>query len=766
METRIIDLGIEGMTCASCVARVEKRLGRIDGVEAQVNLATERARVSAPAGVGLEQLVEAVAQAGYRATPIDEPADASAPALLAAARLDEGAAGASLAPAPGSAPAPSPAPAEASDPLTTRLLVSAVLTVPVVAMAMIPALQFPNWQWLSLALAAPVVVWGGWPIHRAAFVNLRHGALTMDTLVSLGTLTAFAWSLWALFLGDAGMTGMTHQWTFGVRGSGGGDIYLEVAAGVITIILLGRVIEHRSKRRAGQALASLAALAPTEVAIIRTDASGAAHESPEPIAALRAGDRFAVRPGERIAADGVVREGRAAVDESMLTGEPAPVEVEPGAGVTAATIVHGGRLVIEASRVGRDTRLAQIARLVEDAQLGKSKAQRLADRISAVFVPIVIGIALVTGIVWLATGSPVELAVTAAVSVLVIACPCALGLATPMAILVGTGRGASRGILITGPEALDRSAAVDTVLLDKTGTLTAGRMRLLATAPAPGIDASTALGVAAALEHGSEHPIAAAVVEGARAAGAPVPEVSGFRAHSGLGVTGEIEGRPAAVGRPAFLAGAGYVLPDPLRERIEASEHTAVAVGWDGEVRAVLEIGDSVREGSAAAVRKLKAQGLAVALVTGDAERPARRVAAELGIDEVHAGTSPEGKLAIVRELQAAGRRVAMVGDGVNDAAALAAADLGIAMGGGTDAAAAASDLALLRDEPEAIPEAIGLARRTLGTIRGNLFWAFAYNVAAIPLAAAGFLNPMIAGAAMAFSSVFVVLNSLRLRRA
>lgn len=766
MDQRIIDLDIEGMTCASCVTRVEKRLNRIDGVEAQVNLATERARVAVPAGVETERLIEAVEAAGYRA---HLPAPAT-PAVPAAGSPPEGAAVATGHATPGDGVAGGTASegarTEASDPLLTRLIVSAVLTVPVVAMAMIPALQFQYWQWLSLALAAPVVVWGGLPFHRAAWVNLRHGALTMDTLVSLGTLTAFAWSLWALFLGHAGMPGMTHEWTFGVRGSAGGDIYLEVAAGVITIILLGRVLEQRSKRRAGEALTSLAALAPSEVTVLRTDASGAERESREPIAALTPGQRFVVLPGERIAADGVVVEGAAAVDESMLTGEPAPVEVGPGSRVTAATIAHGGRLLVEAERVGQDTRLAQIARLVEDAQLGKSRAQRLADRISAVFVPIVIGLALVTGLVWVVTGSPVEIAVSAAVAVLVIACPCALGLATPMAILVGTGRGAARGILITGPETLDRSAAVDTVLLDKTGTLTTGRMRLHDTLVAEGGDATHALGVAAALERGSEHPIARAVVDGAERAGAPSVEVGGFRAHSGLGVSGLVAGEQAAVGRPGFLEQQGYRLPDGLAARIAASEHTAVAVGWGGEVRAVLEVGDTVRPGSAETVRRLRAQGLEVALVTGDAERPARRVAAELGIARVHAGTTPEGKLEIVRALQAEGRSVAMVGDGVNDAAALAAADLGIAMGGGTDAAAAASDLALLRDEPEAIPEAIGLARATLGTIRGNLFWAFAYNVAAIPLAALGFLNPMIAGAAMAFSSVFVVLNSLRLRRA
>lgn len=799
-ETRTIDLGIEGMTCASCVGRVEKRLGRLDGVEAEVNLATEKARVRFPSSTSIDELVEAVRQAGYTAhlpaSSAAAPPPASPPAPLhnsgytighaegpkaahgvsdrisAVASGDTGERGASGAAgergASGAARGRGAA-AAASDPLMTRLVISAVLTVPVVVLAMVPALQFTYWQWFSLVLAAPVVVWGGWPFHRAAAVNLRHGSLTMDTLVSLGTLTAFAWSLWSLFFGHAGMPGMTHEWTFGVRGAPGGDIYLEVAAGVITILLLGRVLEARSKRRAGQSLRTLLELAPREVSVLRGEADE--REERVPISALRPGDRFVVRPGERVAADGIVVRGEAGVDESMLTGEPAPVDVAPGSAVTAATIVHGGSLVVSAERVGSDTRLAQIARLVEDAQLGKSNAQRLADRISAVFVPIVIALAAATAIVWVATGSPVEQAITAAVAVLVIACPCALGLATPVAILVGTGRGAERGILITGPEALDRAGDVDTILLDKTGTLTTGRMSLTAVSTADGPDgagSASALDLAAALEHGSEHPIARAIVDGADASGSAWrdTEVTDFRAHAGLGVTGDVDGVAAAAGRPAFVVGLGYRMPAALEARAAASDDTLVAVGRAGEVQALIEVGDRVRDGAREAVDRLRELGLRPALVTGDAERPAARVAAALGIDEVHAGVSPEGKLEIVRREQADGRRVAMVGDGVNDAAALAAADLGIAMGGGTDAAASASDLALTRDEPGAIADAISLARATLRTIRGNLFWAFAYNVAAIPLAAAGFLNPMIAGAAMAFSSVFVVLNSLRLRRA
>ncbi|AWB95134.1 heavy metal translocating P-type ATPase [Agromyces badenianii] len=752
-ETRTIDLGIEGMTCASCVSRVEKRLGRLDGVEASVNLATEKARVHFPAAISIDELLEAVRAAGYRASV---SAASAAPAAPAAATVS----------AAGPAPDADRAHA-ASDPLLTRLVISAVLTVPVVVLAMVPALQFPFWQWLSLVLAAPVVVWGGWPFHRAAAVNLRHGALTMDTLVSLGTLTAFAWSLWSLFFGHAGMPGMTHEWTFGVRGTPGGDIYLEVAAGVITILLLGRVLEARSKRRAGQSLRTLLDLAPLEVSVLR-GGDRDEHEERVTVAGLRPGDRFVVRPGERIAADGVVVRGEAGVDESMLTGEPAPVDARPGSAVTAATIVHGGSLVVEARRVGADTRLAQIARLVEDAQLGTSRAQRLADRISAVFVPIVIVLAAATAIVWVATGSPVEQAVTAAVAVLVIACPCALGLATPVAILVGTGRGAERGILITGPEALDRAGDVDTILLDKTGTLTTGRMSVTRVTVADGVDAAHAVGIAAALERGSEHPIARAIVEAADASGSAAggARANGFRAHAGLGVDGVVDGVATAAGRPGFLTELGFLMPTGLARRAADSDDTIVAVGWAGEVRAVIEVGDTVRDGAREAIERLRSLGLRPALVTGDAERPAARVAAQLGIDEVHAGVSPEGKLEIVRAAQSRGHRVAMVGDGVNDAAALAAADLGIAMGGGTDAAASASDLALTRDEPGAIADAVSLARATLRTIRGNLFWAFAYNVAAIPLAAAGFLNPMIAGAAMAFSSVFVVLNSLRLRRA
>ncbi|HEY9365399.1 MAG TPA: cation-translocating P-type ATPase, partial [Agromyces sp.] len=682
-EILTIDLGIEGMTCASCVGRVEKRLGRLDGVEAEVNLATEKARVSFPSTTSIDELVEAVRAAGYTAhvPAVPTEQDFGGPGGSAETGSAPHAASARGSEVPSteagerSAARSGDAGAAASDPLMTRLVVSAVLTVPVVVIAMVPVLQFTYWQWFSLALAAPVVVWGGWPFHRAAAVNLRHGSLTMDTLVSLGTLTAFAWSLWALFFGHAGMPGMTHEWTFGVRGAPGGDIYLEVAAGVITILLLGRVLEQRSKRRAGQSLRTLLELAPREVSVLRGEGADEREERVR-IESLRPGDRFVVRPGERIAADGVVLRGEAGVDESMLTGEPAPVDVAPGTSVTAATIVHGGSLVVAAEHVGADTRLAQIARLVEDAQLGKSRAQRLADRISAVFVPIVIALAAATAIVWVATGSPVEQAITAAVAVLVIACPCALGLATPMAILVGTGRGAERGILITGPDALDRAGDVDTILLDKTGTLTTGRMSLTGVTTADGsIGAGTtgaaALDLAAALERSSEHPVARAIVDGADASGSAWRglQVSDFRAHAGLGVTGEVDGVPAAAGRPAFLVELGYRMPAALEARAAASDDTLVAVGSAGEVQALIEVGDRVRDGAREAVDRLRALGLRPALVTGDAERPAARVAASLGIDEVHAGVSPEGKLEIVRREQGQGHRVAMVGDGVNDAA-------------------------------------------------------------------------------------------------
>jgi Cu+-exporting ATPase len=737
MTENTATLEISGMTCASCVARVEKRLTRLDGVVAEVNLATEKASVRFPEAVSIDDLVAAVESAGYSATLAPEkPAQASAPV--------------------------SP-PARQADPLRTRLLVSALLSLPVVVLAMVPAWQFTNWQWLSLALAAPVVVWGGYPFHRATWANLRHGALTMDTLITLGTGAAFAWSLWALFFGTAGMPGMTHEFRlFTPDADAASTIYLEVAAGVTVFLLLGRYLEQRSKRTAGQALRALLELGAREVTVLRPGATETPRETTIPIDDLAVGDLFVVRPGETIATDGVVQSGFAAVDESMLTGESLPVDVSAGDNVTGATIAGGGRLVVRATRVGSDTKLAQMARLVEAAQLGKGRVQRLADRISAIFVPVVLVLAVVVLVAWVLTGNPVSSGFTAAVAVLIIACPCALGLATPVALLVGTSRGAQSGILITGPEALERARGIDMVVLDKTGTVTTGVLTLTDVTATD----DAALIRAASLEALSEHPIARAIVDGA---GPDAPmAVTGFVSASGLGVTGTVDGVHVVVGRPHFAAEHGCAMPAGLADAVSTAESTGATVvvaGWDGEVRGVFAVSDRVKPGARAAVDRLRRQGLTPILLTGDNERAAHRVAADVGIDRVIAGVLPEQKVDEVRRLQAAGHRVAMVGDGVNDAAALAAADLGLAMGTGTDAAMSAADITLVRAELDAVADAVALSRRTLGTIHGNLFWAFAYNVAALPLAAFGLLNPMIAGAAMAFSSVFVVLNSLRLRR-
>ncbi len=728
-----VELLIGGMTCASCAMRVEKKLNRMDGVTATVNYATEKARVTVAGDVTPDDLIATVEKTGYTAT----------------------------------LPAPEPeAPAGAEDelrPLRTRLLVSVALSVPVVAMAMVPALQVEYWQWLSLTLAAPVVVWGGLPFHRAAWTNLRHGAATMDTLVSLGTLAAFAWSLYALFWGTAGTPGMTHPFSFTVeRGDGSANIYLEAAAGVTAFLLAGRYAEGRSKRRAGAALRALLELGAKEVSVLRGGT-----EQRVPAAQLAAGDLFVVRPGEKLAADGVVTDGSSAVDASMLTGEPVPVEVAVGDPVTGGTVNAGGRLVVRATRVGAETQLAQMARLVEDAQNGKAEVQRLADRVSAVFVPVVLALAVATLGFWIGAGSGLPAAFTAAVAVLIIACPCALGLATPTALMVGTGRGAQLGILVKGPEVLESTRRVDTVVLDKTGTVTTGRMTLHDVVPAAGEDAATVLRLAGALEAASEHPIASAVARAAAERAGALPPVQGFANAEGLGVTGTVEGRAVVVGRPRLLAEASVPLPadlDAARLAAEAAGRTAVAVAWDGAARGLLVVADTVKPTSAAAVRQLRALGLRPVLLTGDNERAARAVAAEVGIDEVVAEVLPADKVAVVRRLQTEGRVVAMVGDGVNDAAALAQADLGLAMGTGTDVAIEASDLTLVRGDLRAAADAIRLARRTLAVIKGNLFWAFAYNVAAIPLAVAGLLNPMIAGAAMALSSVFVVTNSLRLR--
>ncbi|GIH73375.1 heavy metal translocating P-type ATPase [Sphaerimonospora thailandensis] len=751
-----VELSISGMTCASCANRIERKLNKLEGVTATVNYATEKAKVSYPGGLDPALLVAEVEKAGYRAK------------LPEKARPDQTiAAEARTAEAPPISRSGQEDGADRDDelgPLRNRLITAVALAVPVIAMAMIPALQFTNWQWLSLTLAAPVVVYAGLPFHRAAWTNLRHGTATMDTLVSLGTIAALGWSLWALFFGTAGMPGMTHPFALTIeRTDGSGNIYLEAAAGVTAFILAGRYFEARSKRRAGAALRALLELGAKDVAVLRDG-----REVRIPTDRLAVGDRFVVRPGEKIATDGVVEEGTSAVDASMLTGESVPVEVRPGDQVTGATVNAGGRLVVRATRVGADTQLAQMARLVEEAQTGKAQVQRLADRISGIFVPIVIALAVGTLGFWLGTGHGAGAAFTAAVAVLIIACPCALGLATPTALLVGTGRGAQLGILIKGPEALESTHGIDTVVLDKTGTVTEGRMKLVEVVTAEGVAEEEVLRLAGALEHASEHPIARAIARAAAKRVGDLPAPEDFANVEGLGVQGVVDGHAVLVGRPRLLAEWSQHLPADLERALRAAQEagrTAVAVGWDGAARAILVVADTVKPTSAEAIRMLHAQGLTPVLLTGDNEAAARSVAAEVGIDEVIAEVLPAGKVQVIRRLQAEGRKVAMVGDGINDAAALAQADLGLAMGTGTDVAIQAANLTLVRGDLRVAADAIRLSRRTLRTIKGNLFWAFAYNVAALPLAAAGLLNPMIAGAAMAFSSVFVVSNSLRLRR-
>ena len=743
---RAVELTIGGMTCASCAARVEKKLSKLDGVSATVNFATGTARVRFPAALRATDLVSVVEQAGYTAAlpapPRGEPAGATA--------AEDGAAETAA--------------------LRQRLLVSSALAIPVVALAMIPALQFRNWQWACLALASPVAVWGAWPFHRAAVVNARHGAATMDTLVSVGVTAAYLWSVYALFFGAAGRAGMHMNFAWLARGSGTGAIYLDVAAGVTVLIVLGRYLEARAKRRAGAALRALLSLGARDAAVLRDGV-----EVRVPVGQLAVGEEFVVRPGEKIATDGVVTSGSSAVDTSMLTGEPVPAEVGPGGGVAGGCVNAGGRLVVRATAVGTGTQLAQMTRLVTEAQAGKAPVQRLADRVSAVFVPAVIAVAVVTLAGWLAAGQPAGAAFTAAVAVLIVACPCAMGLATPTAILVGTGRGAQLGILIKGPEVLESTRAVDTIVLDKTGTVTTGKMSLAGAVAVPGVDAGELLRLAGAVEDASEHPIGAAIAAGARERlrddprGPELPAVESFASARGLGVSGTADGHAVALGRKDWLESqwALQVPPDmaACAAGAEAAGQTVVFAAWDGQVRGVLMVADTIRPTSAEAVRRLRGMGLRPVLLTGDNDRAARAVGAAVGIDEVIAGMLPAGKVEAIRRLQDAGRVVAMVGDGVNDAAALAQADLGLAMGTGTDAAIEASDLTLVRGDLLAVPDAILLSRRTLGTIKGNLFWAFGYNTAVIPLAALGFLNPLIAAAAMAFSSVFVVSNSLRLRR-
>jgi Cu+-exporting ATPase len=735
-----IELAIGGMTCASCAARIEKRLNKLDGVSATVNYATEKAMVTFGDTITATDLIATVEKTGYTAKlpPPPQPA--------------------------GNVEDSNAEPADELQMLRTRVWVSLVLTVPVIAMAMVPALQFTYWQWLSLTLAAPVVVYGGLPFHRAAWINLRHGAATMDTLVSLGTIAAFGWSLWALFFGTAGTPGMTHPFSFAIgRSDGAGNIYLEAAAGVTLFILAGRYFEARSKRRAGAALRALLELGAKDVAVLRDGV-----ETRIPVAELAVGDRFIVRPGEKIATDGVVEDGSSAVDASMLTGESVPVEVGPGDTVVGGTVNAGGRLVVTATRVGADTQLSQMATLVEQAQTGKAAVQRLADRISGVFVPIVIALAVATLGFWIATGAGSTAAFTAAVAVLIIACPCALGLATPTALLVGTGRGAQLGILIKGPEVLESTRQVDTVVLDKTGTVTTGRMTLLDVIPADGEYHDEVLRLAGALEAASEHPIAQAIATGAADRLGPLPSIAGFANTEGLGVTGVVDGVKVTVGRARLLREHGLDLPVEVERAAataEAAGRTAVLAGWDGRARGVLVVADTVKATSRMAVEGLRALGLTPVLLTGDNRTVAAAIAAEVGIDQVISEVLPVDKVDVIKRLQAEGKVVAMVGDGVNDAAALAQADLGLSMGTGTDVAIEASDLTLVRGDLMAVVEAIRLSRATLRTIKGNLFWAFAYNIAALPLAAAGLLNPMIAGAAMAFSSVFVLSNSLRLRR-
>jgi P-type Cu+ transporter len=733
--TERLELPITGMTCASCANRIERKLNKLDGVNATVNYATETASVECADGIGVEQLISAIEAAGYHATLASAEPD-----IDQAAERDPAAA------------------------LRRRLIISALFSVPVLLISMIPSLQFDNWQWLSLQLATPVVLWGAWPFHLAAWANLKHATATMDTLISVGTLSAWTWSVYALFLGDAGDNGMRMAFNLiPSSGSGANEIYLETASIVTTFILAGRYFEARAKRRAGAALKALLELGAKDVAIL--DADGSEHRVP--IEQLQVGHRFVVRPGEKVATDGTIEDGHSAIDMSMLTGESVPVEVSPGSEIAGATLNAGGRLIVRATRIGSDTAFAQIARLVTEAQTRKAPVQRLADRISGIFVPTVFVIAAATLGFWLGTGQSPTFAFTAAVAVLIIACPCALGLATPTALMVGTGRGAQLGLLIKGPEILESTRRIDTIVLDKTGTVTTGQMTLLDITVADGIDRDETLRLVGALEDASEHPIARAIASAAKASFS-LPVVEQFGNHEGLGVEGIVEGHTVVAGRPALLADLALHLSpelDAARRAAEARGQTAIAAGWDGHATAVFVVADAVKPTSADAIKRLKLLGLRTVLLTGDNATTARTVADEVGIDEVIAEVMPADKAAVIRRLQGEGRIVAMAGDGVNDAPALAQADLGLSIGTGTDVAIEASDLTLVSGDLGAAADAIRLSRSTLRTIKQNLGWAFGYNLAALPLAAIGLLNPVIASAAMAFSSLSVVGNALRLRR-
>ena len=734
-STNTVDLSLEGMTCSSCAVRIERKLNKMPGVQASVNYATERASVTLPDGVSVSDAINTISAAGYSAELVREGYDEQADATDAALPI-----------------------------LRLRLIVAIVLSVPVIAMAMIPNLQFPYWQWVSLVLATPVVLWCGWPFHRAALVNLRHGTSTMDTLVSLGVTAAYVWSLYALIWGGAGDPDMRMTFhLLPVHDEATAQIYFEVAAGVIVFLLLGRYLETRAKIASGDALRTLLQQGAKEASVLRDGV-----EVRVPISEVMVGTTFIVRPGEKIATDGVVIDGSSSVDTSLITGESMPILVQPGDAVTGATVNVDGLITIAATRVGSDTALAHMARLVAAAQTGKAPVQRLADRVSAVFVPIVLVIAVLSLVGWLLAGAGTTFAFTAAVSVLIIACPCALGLATPTALLVGTGRAARMGIIIKGPQILESTRRVDVMALDKTGTVTTGHLSLSHVAPVDGVDEREVLRLAASVETGSEHPIGRAFIAATDAQGITVPSVTDFRAHGGWGVTGIVEGRTVAVGRPTWLVEkCGMVMNDSHARAIADAQETGstvVGLAVDGHLLGTIAISDVIKKSSAEAIAQLRQMGIEPILVTGDNEIVAQRIAAEVGITRVLSDVTPQGKVDAVRQLQNAGRQVGMVGDGVNDAAALAQSNLGIAMGTGTDVAIEASDITIVSGDLLKVTSALLISQRTLRIIKGNLFWAFAYNVAMIPLAAAGLMNPMLAGAAMAFSSVFVVLNSLRLR--